>query len=91
MAGNAAAAAVQQLAHAVAGHASDQGHDEQQPDGGLDGREPSAAAEGVDAALDEFRAKGREEVGDHYQRHAEEVVAPVGPEVGQEGTQLVHG
>ena len=88
---DAAAAAVQQLAHAVAGHAADEGHDQQQSDGGLNGREPPAAAERVDAALDEFRAERGEEVGDHDQRHAEEIFAPVGPEVGQEGTQLVHG
>ena len=51
---DAAAAAVEQLAHAVAGHPADEGHGQQEPDGGLDGGEPAAGAEGVDAVLDEL-------------------------------------
>ena len=56
---DAAAAAVEQLAHAVAGDAADQRDGEQQPDGALDRRgTPRAGPEGVDALLDELGARG---------------------------------
>ena len=37
-----------------------------------------------------LRTEGGEEIGDDHQHHAEDILAPVGPEIGQEGPQLVH-
>ena len=37
-----------------------------------------------------LRPEGGEEIGDDHQHHAEDVLAPIGPEIGKEGTQLVH-
>src|SRR5882724_1969935 len=87
---DAAAAAVQQLTHAVPGHAAYDSDGQQEPDGGLHGMKSGTGAEGVDPALNEFGAQRREEVGDHHQRHADGVLAAVRPEIGKKGPQLIH-
>src|SRR5689334_19691235 len=85
-----AAAAVEQLPHAVPRHAAEQRDAEQQEDGMLDGRKAGGGAQGVDALLDELGSEGGEDVGDHHQQHAQRVVAPVWPEEGQQRPKLVH-
>ena len=85
-----AAAAVQQLPHAEAGHAAHEGRRKQQTHGDLHLAEGLAAPKRIDSVLDEPGTDGGKEVGDDDQGEAEGVRAEVGPQEGQQGPQFVH-
>ena len=85
-----AAAAVEQLAHAVAAHAAGECDGEQQANRDLDLAERFVLTEGVDALFQEPRPQGGEEVGDDDQQEPEGVRPEVGPQVGQQGPQFAH-
>jgi hypothetical protein len=85
-----AAAAIEQLAHAVAGHTADQGDADEQGNRDLHFAERLLASQRVDPVLQEPGAEGDEEVGDYDQRKPEGVRSEVGPQEGQQGPQFVH-
>ncbi len=84
------AAAVEQLAHAEAGHPSEQGDGQKQGHGDLHLVERVVTIERVDPLLQEPGAEGGEKVGDDDQGQAEGVGSEVGPQEGQQRPQLVH-
>ena len=87
---DAAAAAVEQFAHAVTGEAAEQRDADQQRHRDLHLAERLPGPERVDAVLQEAGTECGEEVGDDDEDQAERVGTAVGPEVGQQRPQFVH-
>ncbi len=85
-----AAAAVEELAHAVARHSAQQRHAHQEGGGDLHLAERSAGPQRVDAVLQEPGAERGEEVRDDDEDEAERVGTAVRFEVGQQCPQFVH-
>src|SRR5262245_3269321 len=85
-----AAAAVEQLAHAVAGDAAEDGDEKEEADGHLDLAEGRVGPEGVDAPLDEPGADDGESVAHDDEGQPRGVGSAIPPEVGEKRPQLVH-
>ena len=88
---DAATETVEKLPHTVLGGASENGgrYDEEGI-GRNAARRHIRVTQAVDGQLDQIRSGHREEVGDNNQHQTRHGPSPVGPEVGEDGAELVH-